>query len=64
LLLNVRTQLVALASIPVLIGACWVQGGNDWVFSNAGGVWEYPLLLIVICAVVALHAQRAQTLSP
>jgi putative oxidoreductase len=56
LLLNYRTRWVALGLIPVLLGALWVHVGNGWVFSNAGGGWEYPVFLIVISAVVALHA--------
>jgi putative oxidoreductase len=56
LLLNYRTRWVALGLIPVLLGALWVHIGNGWVFSNAGGGWEYPVVLIVISAVVALQA--------
>ena len=56
LLLNVATAWVALALIPVLAGAFWVHAGNGWVFSAAGGGWEYPLFLIVISVVVALQA--------
>ena len=55
LLLNVATAWVALALIPVLAGAFWVHAGNGWVFSAAGGGWEYPLFLIVISVVVALQ---------
>lgn len=56
LLLNYRTRWVALGLIPVLLGALWVHVGNGWVFSNAGGGWEYPVFLVVISAVVALQA--------
>ena len=57
LLLNIRTRWVALGLIPVLMGAAWVHIGNGWVFSNPNGGWEYPLYLIVISVVVALHAE-------
>lgn len=57
LLLNYRTRWVALGLIPVLLGALWVHVGNGWVFSNAGGGWEYPVFLVVISAVVALQAE-------
>ena len=56
LLANVATGWVALALLPILGGAFWVHSGNGWVFSNAGGGWEYPLFLIVVSVVVALQA--------
>ena len=40
------TRWVALALIPILIGATWVHIGNGWVFSAANGGWEYPVFLI------------------
>ena len=54
LILGFQTRLVALALIPVLLGATWVHAGNGWVFSAANGGWEYPLFLIVVSFVVAL----------
>lgn len=60
LLANVATGWVSLALIPVLGGALWVHSGNGWVFSNAGGGWEYPLFLIVVSVVVALQAFAAR----
>jgi len=56
LVLNIATRWVALALVPVLIGAMWVHLGNGWVFSAPNGGWEYPLFLIVISVVVALQA--------
>jgi putative oxidoreductase len=56
LVFNIATRWVALALVPVLIGAMWVHLGNGWVFSAPNGGWEYPLFLIVISAVVALQA--------
>jgi putative oxidoreductase len=63
LLANVATGWVSLALIPILAGAFWVHAGNGWVFSNAGGGWEYPLFLIIVSVVVALQAfaDRAAT---
>jgi putative oxidoreductase len=61
LVLNVRTRWVAAALIPVLIGATWVHIGNGWVFSNAGGGWEYPVFLIIATAIVALQAEAAKS---
>jgi putative oxidoreductase len=37
---------VALALIPILLGATWVHAGNGWAFSAANGGWEYPVFLI------------------
>lgn len=63
LLANVATGWVSLALIPVLGGALWVHAGNGWVFSNAGGGWEYPLFLIVVSVVVALQAFAARAVA-
>lgn len=60
LIANVATGWVSLALIPVLAGALWVHAGNGWVFSAAGGGWEYPLFLIVVSVVVALQAFAAR----
>lgn len=60
LILDVRTRVVASALIPILIGATWAHAGNGWVFSNAGGGWEYPLFLIVVSVVVALQSAPAR----
>jgi len=56
LLANVATGWVSLALVPVLAGAFWVHSGNGWVFSAAGGGWEYPLFLILVSVVVSLQA--------
>lgn len=54
LLLGWQTRLVALALIPVLLGATWAHAGNGWVFSAPGGGWEYPAFLSLATAVQAL----------
>ena len=61
LVLNIATRWVALALVPVLLGAMWVHLGNGWVFSNANGGWEYPLFLIIISVVVALQAEPVRS---
>ncbi len=63
LLLNVRVRWVALGLVPILIGATWYHAGNGWVFSSAGGGWEYPLFLIVASVVVALQAPERAVVS-
>jgi len=47
ILLGVYGRVVSALMIPVLIGALSVHIGNGWVFSAAGGGWEYPVFLIV-----------------
>jgi putative oxidoreductase len=63
LVLGVRTREVAAALIPILVGAFWVHAGNGWVFSNAGGGWEYPLYLIVLSGAQVLLGEGAFALS-
>lgn len=55
LLLGIYPRLVALFSLPVLMGATWAHLGNGWVFSNEGGGWEFPALLVVLAVVVAIQ---------
>jgi putative oxidoreductase len=55
LILGVYPRLVALLSLPILIGAAWVHLGNGWLFSNEGGGWEFPVLLIVLAVIVAIQ---------
>ena len=64
LVLGVQSRWVALALLPVLLGALWVHAGNGWVFSGAGGGWEYPLYLIVLSVAQALLGDGAHALSP
>jgi putative oxidoreductase len=55
LILGVYPRLVALLSLPILVGAAWAHLGNGWLFSNEGGGWEFPVLLIVLAVVVAIQ---------
>ena len=64
LVLGVRTRLVALATIPVLLGAASVHIGNGWLFSSPNGGWEYPVLLVVLAIVQALLGDGAYALKP
>lgn len=54
LILGVQTSLVALALVPVLIGATVVHLPNGWVFSNPNGGYEYPALWTVLLLVQSL----------
>ncbi len=55
LILGIYPRLVALLSLPILLGAAWVHSGNGWLFSNEGGGWEFPVLLIILAVVVAIQ---------
>ena len=66
LILGVQTRWVALALVPILLGATWVHSGNGWLFSAEGGGWEYPFFLALTAVVQALlgdgaHALKAST---
>ena len=54
LMLGFQTRLVALLSLPILLGALSVHLGNGWLFSAPKGGWEFPAFLVV--------AMLAQTL--
>lgn len=63
LILGVQTRWVALALIPVLLGATAFHWGNGWVFSAPNGGWEYPVFLIVASIVQALLGSGAYALA-
>ena len=54
LIAGLWTRQVAIALIPVLLGATSVHFGAGWVFSNANGGWEYPAFLTATLVVQAL----------
>jgi putative oxidoreductase len=54
-----RTRYAALAVLPVLLGATWVHWKNGWLFTNAGGGWEYPLFLAAATVAQALIGDGA-----
>lgn len=64
LILGIQSRWVALALLPILLGALWVHAGNGWVFSAPNGGWEYPLYLVVLSVVQALVGDGAHALSP
>lgn len=63
LIAGLATRWVALATIPILLGAAWVHLPNGWVFSAQGGGWEYPVFLAVAALVQALLGDGAFALS-
>ena len=54
-----KTRYAAAALLPVLLGATWVHWKNGWLFTNAGGGWEYPLFLAAATVVQALLGDGA-----
>lgn len=54
LIVGFQTRWVALATVPILLGSLAVHAGQGWLFSNAGGGWEYPAYLTVTAIVVTL----------
>jgi putative oxidoreductase len=64
LILGVQSRWVAVALLPPLFGAIiWVHGANGWVFTAAGGGWEYPAFLIVASVAQFLLGDGAFALS-
>ena len=59
LLAGFRTRLVAVATLPLLLGALSVHLGNGWLFSAPKGGWEYPLYLVVLAGAQALLGSGA-----
>lgn len=63
LILGVFTRWVAVALIPVLLGAIvTVHGAAGFFFTNANGGWEYPAFWAVALAVQALLGDGALAL--
>ena len=48
------TRWIALALVPVLLGATWAHAGNGWLFTAPNGGWEYPAFLVVTAVSQAL----------
>ncbi|MBL8702270.1 MAG: DoxX family protein [Alphaproteobacteria bacterium] len=42
LIVGVQVRLVSLLLVPIMIGALLVHLPNGWLFTAAGGGWEYP----------------------
>ena len=59
---GVATRWVALALVPVMLGALTVHWGNGWVFNSVNGGWEYPALLTMLMLVQALLGPGAYAL--
>ena len=64
LVAGVYTRIVALALVPILLGALWVHAGNGWVFTAPNGGWEYPAFLAIASIVLALLGDGLYALKP
>ncbi len=62
LILGAFVRPVAIALIPVLIGATLQHAGNGWLFSAQGGGWEFPAFWTAMLAVQALLGAGALSL--
>ncbi|MEO7405151.1 MAG: DoxX family protein [Burkholderiales bacterium] len=49
-----HVRAVALATLPILIGALYTHAGSGWLFTNKNGGWEYPAFLVIVAIAVAL----------
>ena len=64
LIAGVHVRIVALALVPILLGATWAHAGNGWLFNAPKGGWEYPAFLTVTLVVQALLGDGALALRP
>jgi putative oxidoreductase len=62
LVLGVYARQVALALLPILLGATWAHWGSGWQFSAQGGGWEYPAFLTLATVVQYLVGDGALAL--
>lgn len=54
LVIGLYTRVVALALVPVLLGATWAHHANGWLFTSPNGGWEYPAFLTLSAVAVGL----------
>jgi putative oxidoreductase len=61
---GIFTRWIALALVPLMIGATLQHVGNGWLFSATGGGWEFPVFWIAALLVQALLGDGALALGP
>ena len=64
LIAGIYARAVALALVPILLGATWAHAGNGWLFTAPNGGWEYPLFLTVAALAQTLLGDGAFALKP
>jgi putative oxidoreductase len=62
LVLGFMTRWAALAALPILLGSIIPHAGNGFLFSGAGGGWEFPVFWSVLMAVQAILGSGAYAL--
>lgn len=62
LIVGAYTRTVALALLPVMLGATFVHSGNGWLFMSEGGGWEFPAFWTAALVVITLLGGGAYTL--
>ena len=62
LVLGVHVRLASTWLIAILLGALWVHSGNGWLFTGAGGGYEYPLFWAVVQGAILLLGPGAYAL--
>lgn len=55
---------VAVALLPILLGALVIHAPNGWVFNAPNGGWEYPAFLAVAALAHALIGEGAFAVRP
>ena len=64
LILGFQTRLVALLSLPIMLGATYVHLGNGWLFSAEGSGWEFPASLSIIALTLTLMGSGKNAIVP
>jgi len=62
LVAGIWTRWIALALVPVLLGATSVHWANGWLFTAQNGGWEYPMFLTLAAIAQALLGDGAHAL--
>lgn len=62
LIAGAYTRVVALALVPILLGAVVQHVPAGWLFTNQGGGWEFPAMWTVLLFVQALLGDGAYAL--
>lgn len=61
LITGIYARTAALLMVPILIGASLQHAGNGWLFSSAGGGWEFPVFWTLALVSSALIGPGAWT---
>lgn len=59
LVLGVYARWAAVCLLPIALGATWAHWGSGWLFESAGGGWEYPAYLAILCVAQILLGEGA-----